>query len=517
MAEATQVVRLDDFRGGLNLRADQVRLEPDEAADLVDFDVDPRGGFRTRRTVDNLNATVAPGIIHNPHVYSTGSGTEQLVVRRASSTLYYSTGGNFTQIPTYTPAGAVRMATFDNLLYIQDGVAAAVRWNGTALSTMGVDFSPDKTAPTNDDMPIAKFVAAWQGRMWVASTTESATAYKNRLRWSHPNKADAWMDTDYIEVDDGVDGDEITALLPFGPQLLIFKRNSVHILSGFPDDSGDTLGSLALSTLTRDAGAPDQDSVCTSPTRAYFWGWPNGVYGYDGDKLYNIFDRIKPAIRDGRISRSETPALCWSDARLYVACGWGASRTTFVLDPSVSRDGAWTRYSLPLRYLVHWQQAAANRLIMIAASGTYLLAFRDWDTAAADDFGSSTANLAPVFRSAWFDAGVLSAKKRWRSPRIMGEASTELTVRVYVYHNGDDVNRKKSIDWTVGRTADAALYGTAQYGTDIYGKADTWPDFDRVSNLGSSWSVQVEFVGPSTTYWWQVQALEIPYRQKRIR
>jgi hypothetical protein len=112
---------------------------------------------------------------------------------------------------------------------------------------------------------------------------------------------------------------------------------------------------------------------------------------------------------------------------------------------------------------------------------------------------------------------VLSAKKRWRSPRIMGEASTELTVRVYVYHNGDDVNRKKAIDWTVGRTADAALYGTAVYGTAVYGKADTWPDFDRVSNLGSSWSVQVEFVGPSTTYWWQVQALEIPYRQKRVR
>ena len=40
---------LESFSGGLNLRSDQFNLAQNESPDLLNVDVDPRGGVRLRK------------------------------------------------------------------------------------------------------------------------------------------------------------------------------------------------------------------------------------------------------------------------------------------------------------------------------------------------------------------------------------------------------------------------------------------------------------------------------------
>jgi hypothetical protein len=52
-----------DFRGGLNLRADQFNLAENESPALLNVDVDPRGGVSRRDAVDVINTTALGGHI----------------------------------------------------------------------------------------------------------------------------------------------------------------------------------------------------------------------------------------------------------------------------------------------------------------------------------------------------------------------------------------------------------------------------------------------------------------------
>jgi len=46
-----------DFRGGLNLRADQFNIGENESPAMLNVEVDPRGGVRRRNGVTKVNAT----------------------------------------------------------------------------------------------------------------------------------------------------------------------------------------------------------------------------------------------------------------------------------------------------------------------------------------------------------------------------------------------------------------------------------------------------------------------------
>ena len=54
-----------DFKGGLNLRADQFNIAENESPALLNVDVDPRGGVRRRDAVTKVNGTALDDDIVN--------------------------------------------------------------------------------------------------------------------------------------------------------------------------------------------------------------------------------------------------------------------------------------------------------------------------------------------------------------------------------------------------------------------------------------------------------------------
>ena len=55
------IFRQDDFTGGLNLRADQFQLAPNESPKMLNVEVDPRGGVFTRGGMRQINSSPIVG------------------------------------------------------------------------------------------------------------------------------------------------------------------------------------------------------------------------------------------------------------------------------------------------------------------------------------------------------------------------------------------------------------------------------------------------------------------------
>ena len=86
---------LESFSGGLNLRSDQFNLSNNESPDMLNVEVDPRGGIRMRNGVDRRNTTSLSSDVKGVWSLHTQSGTSHLMVNYGTA-VAYSASGNFT-------------------------------------------------------------------------------------------------------------------------------------------------------------------------------------------------------------------------------------------------------------------------------------------------------------------------------------------------------------------------------------------------------------------------------------
>ena len=85
---------LESFSGGLNLRADQFDLKTDESPDMLNVNVDPRGGVALRGGIIRRNATALANDVKGIWGFYTDGGTQQVMVNHGQK-VAYSASGNF--------------------------------------------------------------------------------------------------------------------------------------------------------------------------------------------------------------------------------------------------------------------------------------------------------------------------------------------------------------------------------------------------------------------------------------
>ena len=80
----------------------------------------------------------------------------------------------------------------------------------------------------------------------------------------------------------------------------------------------------------------------------YSFGMIVQVYLYDGQSFINVFEKLRPAIDNGRISFTTPPQLAWFENRLYVSVDMlqyyksgsqATKRHVLIYDPSIQ---SWT-------------------------------------------------------------------------------------------------------------------------------------------------------------------------------
>jgi hypothetical protein len=549
MAAPVRLINVADWTGGLNLRADAFQLGENESPDMMNVEVDPRGGFRIRRSwVDwallNEEGTWNPRSLFS-HVMGTGN---EAVFLTNGPDLWVKHGGGFEKQAGVVCGGDPHAADFTSWLddvYIACGRGnPSYRWSNGTLTAMTdpslyLNWSNDPLDPLSNTMPKAEFAAVHKGYLWVANTQEAGTNYPYRIRFSHPNDPDAWAEDDWVSIPDA--GGPITGIVPLRDQLVVFTARSVYAVLGYDLDS------FSVSDITKTVGAVNRQCIARSEMAIYFVSWPQGVHRVTLESVDEISVSLRPAIESFSFSsNTDLQWLGWAGQRLYWSVPYEkdasaptGTRTVFVFDPTLE---SWSthRSGCGCGVAPIINGAAANAPIGTTRFGPSVLNLRGEETG-FDVVVGVQYPIPAFYRTRWYDGGLPTIKKRWRRPDIVADRDAlPYQVTLFVYHDYDSANAKRTKLITVGGSGDAGVWfeDPAWDGTDgslltpPEGAPIWWeePDpeeagweagiegsgIEKSSSLGSSRAVQLEFRG-ETGRRWGVNALVLKYLLRRIR
>ena len=559
-------IRVEDFTGGLNLDANIFQLKKNQTSDLLNVDINPKGGVSQRYGIDQMNPTAVGGYAAAgffPNRLHPWQGQSRQLMLSTNNRVFYGTTGNFSPVQV----GGVSIVT-DNaygasysswntganpVLYIARGQGYPVsKWTGTSctnLSTSGPTWQEDLTSPSGTHAPKGEFVATHVDRLWVANTTESSASYPNRVRFSHPLFPESWRSSDYIDLPAG--GDRIVGIVPFNGHLLVFKKRAVFAIYGYSEDT------FQVVELTRSLGAVNANAIALTDIGVFFFSHPDGVFLYDGRGFKDVFSNLRRLIVDGEITETSLDAvsLGYSNRRLVLSLPSGdevsntgvtydasvipsssppisatydyellkfdgqsrATRVTvsYVFDPSVGSDGAWTAYKTADGYglvgATDYIDDNGNKHHVAAHPyQPYVLKFDVYGRYKDKIVGVDTS-FDSYYLTPWMDAGNVSARKFWRRPDfIMLQQNDGTSVDVDVYHDWDQLHVVKSFTMSQDAVDDSNTSWTS------WNEPDWGSTFSRADSLGLARSVQMKIAGNGTDPW-SVNAVSYKYNPRKIK
>jgi hypothetical protein len=539
MANRVRTINLMDFTGGLNVRADAFQLAENESPYMLNMEVDPRGGFYSRKgwEIWNTNALPANWNPRNAHILELDNGTEIPMIANDSEILVGPSGvfavlsnGSTDVVATADPHGA-DFASWGPKVYVACGrTNVSYRWAGvgnavamTAAAT--ATWVDDYTTPALGVMPKADLICAHAGYMFVASTNENSTDYVNRIRWSHPNDPEDWASEDYLDINEG--GGPITAIESFNDHLLIFKKSSVWALYGYDADSWQ------LVNVSRSLGAPHRQAVARSEQAVYFYSNPHGVHEVTSGAVKEISEQLRPifASSDFNTTAADNVWLGWVNRRLWFSGPYDITTaasdavTVFVFDPTISDRGAWMMFrgadESGLGPFVEGGHASGNSMFLACARTTDAVVLLE----AIDESNDELVADAPQaflteFTTRWMDGGWPTLKKSWRRPDFVAKERTlAYTLNVEVFHDYDDARSKRSGEVLVDTEGGGVVWGdgTLWGATDaVWGSAPTGSRIERGSALGSARAVQLRFTGEDSKPW-GIDGIVFKFIPRRIR
>lgn len=208
------VVEGEGFQGGVNVRDAITQLNPSECRKLENGVLDERGGFSKR--LGSLNKGtfgVAADRVLAMYTFYRAGLVPQILIQTTAGQLFYTNDPTaqpivWTQIATglFTSA-PMSFETFNNKVYMSNGVDAYCSWDGTTYVTFA-------------SAPKGKYLRLWKDTMWVSGITGTP----DRVYSSNAGDPETFGVSGWVDISKG-DGDRIMALATDGLYLIVGKRN----------------------------------------------------------------------------------------------------------------------------------------------------------------------------------------------------------------------------------------------------------------------------------------------------
>ena len=520
---------LQDFSGGLNFRSDQFNLASSESPKMLNVDVDPRGGIKMRLGVNRRNSTALNSNVTGLCQFTPDGGTAR-VICSYGTTVAESATDDFTSLAGVSVTDGDRLygQTTNSKFYGVSGTSSSFVYDGSSALNLASNINGSAW-----NYPIAKYTCQWNNHAWVAHTTESGTAYSNRLRWSKLDDPESWREFDYIGVNVGERGDELSGLVPFDDRMLVFKTNSVYALFGSSTES------FQLHSLSQDVGSVSDSSPVSTPYGVFFWYDRQGVWMYNGERFVWVFAKLMPAIDDGRLQFNSPPQLAWFKNRLYVSIDWSdtssavTTRRVLIYDPTLGETGAWTMTDIDANVMLTFAPPnAAQNLLGGCSSNTGRVIHLEEDLE-SDIYGATATHITSSYTTSWMVGGNPIVRKRWGKPRIVVSSDNTVALAATLYTDYDTSSSKKSMNFGVETPVTAAatwaLSAGPTGGTGVWGDDPTnsiWAaetntditNIERLPTLGTAKAIQMRIDGPtSVNEAWEVNAMAFTYLHRRLR
>lgn len=526
--------RYDDFTGGLNLRADQFLLARNESPDMLNVEIDPRGGVFSRGAMQRLNTTAVSGTWAPDKLHAFYGATPTIMLAN-STKVYRSTGGNFStlayslgnDIVTANTHGA-SFANWGDTLYISTGKTgtAGYKWQttntyATALTASGPTWQA-YVSPAAGFMPKAEHNIVHANKMFVANTREDGVDYPDRVRWSHEGLPEDWMADDYIDVKGG--GSGVNGLAVVQGQLVIFKTNAIYILAGTESDN------FTVVELSSTLGCDSRNSIAVAEQGVFFYSNPEGLYYYNGSVVEDIFDPLRPLVDRKELSASSTEpySVSYVGRRVWLALPYDpdaiatSPTANYVFDPTIGRRGAYMKFathdSKGVIGGINWYDSSnVNYRLFIHPTQAYVLKVDMYDEEQDNITGTATG-FSSYYRTNWIDGRTYAQKKMFRRPDIaFKQADSQRTINIKVFHNYEEASgsERKNFDIILAASGSGMLWGIGEWGVGLWGKESVGVQILNGSNLGFARAVQLLFTGP-TSLDWGFDSIAIKYNNRKM-
>ena len=533
------VERYDDFTGGLNLRADQFQLARNESPDMLNVEIDPRGGVFARGGMVRLNTTAVSGTWDPQKLWPFYGDTSTLMMSN-STKVYKSTGGNFTTLQyssgndvTASSSHGACLAQWGDTMYIAVGQAGTGGYKWKTGDTYATALTASGTAPfgwqaynspIGGKMPSCEHLCVHANKMFAAYTREVSVVYPDRIRWSHEGLPEDWLQADYIDIKGG--GLGITGMCVVQGQLVIFKPNAIFLLVGTDSDNFEVV------ELSNRLGCSNHHSFAVSEAGVYFYSTPEGVFYYDGTKVIDIFEPLRPVIdlKELSTAMTESYSVSYMGRRLWVALPYDLSNTVtyptanFVYDPTIGTSGAWMKFSTEDGRAVvggtDWTDANNDNFrVACHATQAYVLKVDMYDEE-QDNIAGTAATFESYYRTGWVDGRTYAQKKMFRRPDIVfKQVDSARIVNVKVFHNFEEASgsERKQFNVNLGASGSGMLWGVGLWGSGEWGIAAEGVQVLRGQNLGLARAVQLLFTGPTgTASGWGIDSIAYKYNNRKV-
>jgi len=532
-----KVRELKDFTGGLNFRADQFQLADNESPNMLNVEIDPRGGIFSRGGMREINATAVSGT-WSPKRLFPFYGANARVMLSTATTVYHSNGSNFTVLNygAGTPIATTNtngpcFAQWGKKLYISTGATGSggYVWEtgdtyATALTASGTNPHAWQTTPTSGErkMPTAELIHVHASKLFAANVDIAGTKYPNRIYWSLENSPENWDEDDYIEINGG--GDGITALAVVSGQLIIFKPNSVYALFGY--DSAN----FQVVEVSPSLGVNSFHDVAVTDRGVFFNSFPEGVFYYNGSTISDVFQNLRPIIDLGYVDSlgASKFRLSWVGQRLWVSAPYSQSGSVahptvnFIYDPTVGQGGAWTQFATSDNKGVfsgcNWRNDSGVEYRLLCHPTLARVLQVDMYSQELDNIATVESSFVSYYRTKWFDGGSYSQRKMFRRPEFVIKQSTiAQTIGVKVYHDFDeaDGNERRTFNVTQTPISLGMVWGSSNWG-DNWSSGAVSSLLVTGNNLGLAQTVQLEFDGPLGQTW-GLNSIGYKYQPRQVK
>lgn len=535
MAASREVMWLDQFNGGLYLTSQTSDLSKEFSPDLLNVDVNTKGGFVLRGgfLAQDENPAAQNGRFISP-LYT---DVDRMLVQGSDGGLYewneawpVAAVGAITDDNDKRVRGSSFYSVLSGVKYSKtylvncrfEGNIVSRAFDGTSLEVLGQIWNNDYLNPTLGNLPHSQYVENHNGYLFIADTVESGVRYPHRVRFSHQNFPESWAEDDWFEVDPTDDGDPITGLHKFRDMLVIFKRSGVYALYGPNKES------WILERITDASGTCTCGAAASNSSVLYWFSTDGRLMAFNGTDTTYLSAPLQWWSDLGYIQHGGSHRVAWMDGRLWISVETAnlpagvetGERATFIWDPNVK---AFTRYDKEIRDMIQWQKIGTDSdplFLMVDDPGVYR-----YDRTYSTDTDSSgvTERIKGRFRTAWLDAGETATRKRWKRPQVTSAADSDAILKVRVFHDFDQNTTKRTFEMDLSAPEDATLWGPGPDGNMVWGtspwyyRASDYYGFDRLGSAGSARAVQFEIRSDDNLGRWWFDSMALPFRRKQVK
>lgn len=278
MAEKLDLYYVQNLSGGLNLRSENYIIQANEGCEVQNFLFNADGSLTKRNGSSKYNAaSIASGkAVSSLYRFYKSAANYKKMLCECDGTLYEGDDdlGTWTAKGSLGSSNPCSFETWGDICYIANGTVFK-QWNGNVLSN--VSGSP----------PIGKYIVFRKDRLYVAGEA----ANPNRVYFCETGDVTTWNTSDnYIDVRSN-DGDVITGILPLMDYLVVYKRNSIWLLSG--NSSID----FFLTQISGTVGCKAPRSLIPYEGVHYFLH-DTGMYAFNGNTPVAVSDKVLPTIEN---------------------------------------------------------------------------------------------------------------------------------------------------------------------------------------------------------------------------